>query len=319
MLYRDLHVVLVIPCLNEEKSISKVIKDFKLAMPELDIYVFDNCSVDGTVSEALAAGAKIVAVEPPGKGNVVRRIFADVEADILVIVDGDATYEAKAVTRLVDALYDNGLDMVIGCRISDTELTKTAYRPGHKLGNQLLTASVRNIFGGQLVDVLSGYRAFTRRYVKSFPALSRGFEVETEFTIHALELRMPIGEIQIQYGSRPEGSESKLSTFRDGFRILKTIAKLYIIERPLAFYSACAVLIAVISVGLSIPLIIEYAATGLVPRFPTAILSAAMMICALLSFACGLILDNVVRGRHELKRLTYLSIPHPKSRIKKAT
>ncbi|WP_346839529.1 glycosyltransferase family 2 protein [Microbulbifer sp. SAOS-129_SWC] len=313
MLYRNFKVALAVPCFNEEKAIRQVINDFRDAMPALDIYVFDNRSDDRTGEVAKAEGAKVISVEAPGKGSVVRRMFADVDADILVMVDGDATYVAHTVTAMVDKLIDERLDMVVGCRSTPKDSIEAAYRPGHKFGNRLLTASVKRIFGGAFSDMLSGYRVFSRRYVKSFPASSQGFEIETELTIHALELRMPWGESPVQYGARPAGTESKLSTYRDGWRILRTIVHLYIAERPLSFYSLCAFLIAALSIGISVPVIMAYIDTGLVERFPTAILSASMMICALLSLACGLVLDNVTRGRQEIKRMAYLAIPHPTS------
>lgn len=309
MEYRGLNIALIVPCFNEEKSIAQVIKDFRLAMPALCIYVFDNNSNDHTRKIALECGAIVINVPLKGKGNVVRRMFADVEADVYVMVDGDATYDASAVTKLVDKLVDEHLDMVVGCRQTPSELASQAYRHGHQWGNHLLTQSVVSIFGGNFTDMLSGYRAFTRRYVKSIPALSHGFEIETELTVHALELRMPYGELSTNYGSRPEGSESKLSTYKDGWKILITIMRLYISERPFSFFGLIALLIAIIAIAIAIPVVFEFIHTGVVPRFPTAILSASMMVCALLSFACGLILDNVTRGRHEMKRLIYLGIP----------
>jgi glycosyltransferase involved in cell wall biosynthesis len=309
MQYRGLNIALIVPCFNEEKSIERVIQDFRAAMPEICIYVFDNNSTDQTKQIARRNDAIVLNVPLRGKGNVVRRMFADVEADIYVMVDGDATYDANAVTMMVDKLVDEQLDMVVGCRKTDAELASHAYRHGHQWGNRLLTQSVARIFGGNFTDMLSGYRAFTRRYVKSIPALSHGFEIETELTVHALELRMPYGELNTNYGSRPEGSESKLSTYKDGWKILKTIGRLYISERPFSFFGLIALFIALLAIAISIPLVLEYVRAGVVPRFPTAILSASMMVCALLSFACGLILDNVTRGRHEMKRLVYLGIP----------
>lgn len=309
--YREQRVALLVPCFNEEAAIGAVIRDFKAAVPEIRAFVFDNDSTDRTADIANAAGADVVRVALRGKGNVVRRMFADVDADIYVMVDGDSTYDAASARLLVDKLLDEHLDMVVGCRVTDHLIAGDAYRRGHEWGNRMLTQSVVRIFGGSFTDMLSGYRAFTRRYVKSFPALSRGFETETELTVHALELRMPYGEVQTPYGARPEGSASKLSTYRDGWRILKTIGRLYVSERPLAFFGICGLLLAATSVLLSLPLLVEYLREGLVPRFPTAILSASMMVTALLSFASGLILDNVTRGRHEMKRLAYLSIPAP--------
>lgn len=304
-----LKVALVVPCFNEEVAIGTVIRDFREAMPSLDIFVFDNASTDKTAQVALAAGAQVIHVPLKGKGNVVRRMFADIEADIYVMVDGDATYHAPSLPAMVSKLIAERLDMVVGCRETPKEVAAAAYRQGHQFGNKMLTKSISWIFGGQFTDMLSGYRVFSRRYVKSFPALSRGFEIETELTVHALELRMPYGEVMTPYGARPEGSTSKLSTYKDGWKILKTIARLYISERPLSFFSLCGLLLTMLSVGLASPILIEYLRTGLVPRFPTAILSASIMISALLSFACGLVLDNVTRGRHEMKRLAYLGIP----------
>lgn len=309
MSYRGLSVALIVPCFNEEVSIGQVIETFRLAMPELDIFVFDNNSSDNTVSVARAAGAEVITVTLRGKGNVVRRMFADVDADIYVMVDGDATYDANSITALVDALIDQNLDMVVGCRQTEAEVSGAAYRRGHQFGNMLLTQSVAKIFGGAFTDMLSGYRVFTKRYAKSFPALSHGFEIETELTVHALELRMPYGEVMTPYGARPEGSESKLSTYKDGLRILITIGRLFISERPFSFFGICAALLALTALGIALPIATEYLSTGLVPRLPTAVLSASMMVCALLSFACGLILDNVTRGRQEAKRLAYLMIP----------
>ena len=306
---QGLKVALVVPCFNEEVAIGTVIRDFREAMPSLDIFVFDNASTDKTAEVARAAGAKVIHVPLKGKGNVVRRMFADVDADIYVMVDGDATYHAPSLPAMVSKLIAERLDMVVGCRETPKEVAAAAYRQGHQFGNKMLTKSISWIFGGQFTDMLSGYRVFSRRYVKSFPALSRGFEIETELTVHALELRMPYGEVLTPYGARPEGSNSKLSTYKDGWKILKTIARLYISERPLSFFSLCGLLLTILSIGLAWPILIEYLQSGLVPRFPTAILSASIMISALLSFACGLVLDNVTRGRHEMKRLAYLGIP----------
>jgi glycosyltransferase involved in cell wall biosynthesis len=312
--YRGQRVALVVPCFNEEAAIAQVVDGFQTAMPELEIFVFDNNSSDETRTVALAAGAKVISVSHRGKGNVVRRMFADVDADIYVMVDGDATYEAGAVRKLVDKLIDEKLDMVVGCRKTQESIAHEAYRNGHQWGNKMLSQSVVKIFGGSFTDMLSGYRVFSRRYAKSFPALSRGFEIETELTVHALELRMPFGEVNTSYGARPEGSVSKLSTYSDGWRILKMIGRLYISERPLAFFTICATLLAMVAIFLALPLLSEYLRDGLVPRLPTAVLSASLMVCALLSLVCGLILDNVTRGRHEIKRLAYLAIPAPSVR-----
>ena len=313
MLYRCLNIALVIPCYNEEVAIAQVIKGFRDVLPSLKIYVFDNNSTDRTAEIATAERATVIRVPLRGKGNVVRRMFADVEADVYVMVDGDATYDANSVVPMVNKLIDEHLDMVVGCRQTAQQDVDASYRRGHQFGNRLLTQSVVQIFGGSFTDMLSGYRVFSKRYVKSFPALSHGFEIETELMVHALELRMPYGEVMTPYGARPDGSESKLSTYRDGWKILKTIGRLYVSERPFSFFGISAALLAALSICLAIPIGIDFIETGLVPRFPTAILSASLMVCALLSLSCGLILDNVTRGRHEAKRLSYLTIPSPKT------
>lgn len=310
-LYRNQRIALLVPCYNEEKAIRTVVRDFRAAMPELDIFVFDNSSTDKTAEFAQAEGATVIRVDLRGKGNVVRRMFGDVDADLYVMVDGDATYDAGSIHQLVDKLLDQHLDMVVGCRKVATDSLGIAYRHGHEWGNRVLTGSVMNIFGGSFTDMLSGYRVFTRRFVKSFPALVQGFETETELTVHALELRMPYGELVTPYGARPEGSESKLSTYGDGWRILKMVGRLYVAERPLAFFGICGAFLATLSVALAVPIIEIYLVEGLVPRLPTAVLAASLMISAMLSFCCGLILDTVTRGRQEMKRLAYLSIPLP--------
>jgi len=311
MYYQNQRVALIIPCFNEEAAIGSVIKGFGQAMQGLAIYVFDNNSTDQTSRVAKEAGATVIPVPLKGKGNVVRRMFADVEADIYVMVDGDATYDPYAIVPMINLLLEQRLDMVVGCRQVDLHIAGEAYRRGHQWGNRLLTQGVMRIFGGSFTDMLSGYRVFTRRYVKSFPALSAGFEIETELTVHALELRMPFGEIITKYGARPEGSVSKLSTYADGWKILKTIARLFVLERPFTFFAFSSLALAFLSLVLFIPILLNYFESGLVPRFPTLVICAALMICALLAFACGLILDNVTRGRHEAKRLAYLSIPSP--------
>jgi len=303
----DLRIAVILPCYNEEHAIARVISDFQAALPEAEIFVFDNNSTDGTAAIARAAGASVAHVALQGKGNVVRRMFADVEADIYLMTDGDCTYDVSVARQLAEKLLAENLDMVVGCRIDKGEAEN--YRRGHRLGNRLLTSSVRRMFGGEFSDMLSGYRVFSRRFVKSFPALARGFEIETELTVHALELRMPWGEVETVYGARPEESFSKLSTYRDGFRILKTILRLYRLERPLQFFGIFSIVFALASVGFAIPLLPEYLETGLVPRLPTAILSTGLMLAALLALGCGLLLDNVTRGRQEQKRMAYLSIP----------
>lgn len=314
LLYRDQRIALIVPCYNEEQAIDLVVAQFRAAMPELEIHVFDNASSDRTAEVARAAGAQVSRVSLRGKGNVVRRMFADVEADVYVMVDGDATYDAASVRLLVDKLLDERLDMVVGCRQTPAQTSDAAYRRGHQWGNRALTSSVVRIFGGQFTDMLSGYRAFSRRYAKSFPAISHGFETETELTVHALELRMPYGEVMTPYGARPEGSVSKLSTYRDGWRILRTIGGLYLAERPLTFFGRLAVAMALVSLVLATPVFLEFLHSGQVPRLPTAVLSATLMLAAMLSLSCGLILDNVTRGRQETRRFAYLSVGTTTSR-----
>ena len=303
-------VAVLVPCHNEEAAVAAVVRGFREALPQAVVWVYDNNSSDRTVQVAREAGALVGSETAQGKGHVVRRMFSDIEADIYLMVDGDATYDAASAPRLVERLLAERLDMVVGCRV---ETQREAYRPGHRLGNLLLTTSVRLLFGRQFTDILSGYRAFSRRFVKSFPALSRGFEIETELTVHALELSMPVAEVATPYGARPEGSVSKLRTYADGLRILALIASLYRNEKPLPFFSLLSGLLAVAAVGISVPLFLTYARTGLVPRFPTAVLCTGMMIIAALGFTCGLILDTVTRGRKEMKRLAYLAIPAPGS------
>jgi glycosyltransferase involved in cell wall biosynthesis len=297
-------IAVLVPCYNEEAAIADVIADFRRALPSASIYVYDNNSKDRTVEIAKQAGA-IVRNEPlQGKGNVVRRMFADVEADIYVMVDGDNTYDASSAPRLIQKLTDENLDLVNGKRVHEES---KAYRPGHQFGNTLLTSLVAMIFGKRFEDMLSGYKVFSRRFAKSFPSLSGGFEIETELTVHALELRMPVAEVETIYRARPEGSISKLSTFGDGFKILKMIAILIKEERPLQVFSALFGLFALAAVLISIPVINTYMDTGLVPRLPTAVLATGLMLLGFLCLACGLILDTVTRGRQELKRLQYLS------------
>jgi glycosyltransferase involved in cell wall biosynthesis len=299
-------VAVLVPCHNEEATIAKVVADFRKALPGAAIFVYDNNSTDRTIEEARKAQA-IVRSEPlRGKGNVVRRMFADIEADVFVMVDGDDTYDASAAPQLIERLLTEALDMVSAARIATSD---AAYRTGHRFGNKLLTSMVAWTFGNRFTDMLSGYRVFSRRFVKSFPALSKGFEIETELTVHALELRIPISEVQISYRERPEGSMSKLKTYSDGVRIMRMIFKLIKEERPLAFFGTGAGLLAGVSLVFGLPVVFEYLATGLVPRLPTALLAAALMILSFLSLASGLILDTVTRGRIELKRLHYLRLP----------
>lgn len=301
-------VAVLLPCYNEEAAIGQVVRDFRAALPAAKIYVYDNASSDRTADVAREAGATVVHERLRGKGNVVRRMFADIEADIYVLADGDDTYDASAAPRLIEQLCRDQLDMVNVARANASE---DAYRPGHRFGNQLFTKLVSSLFGKRFGDILSGYRVFSRRFVKSFPALAKGFEIETELTVHALELRMPVAETVAPYKERPEGSESKLNTFRDGFRILRTIIRLAKEERPLAFFSVAAAVLAAGALTLAIPLFLTYFETGLVPRLPTAVLVCAMMVLAFLSLASGLILDSVSLGRREIKRLHYLTLPAP--------
>jgi glycosyltransferase involved in cell wall biosynthesis len=296
----------MVPCLNEESAIAKVIADFRKFLPEALIFVYDNGSTDRTVEVARRTGA-IVRVEPlKGKGNVVRRMFADVEADVYLLVDGDDTYDAGSAPTLVRRLLEDSLDMINGAR---EEKSESAYRRGHRFGNRMLTGLVAWFFGERMTDMLSGYRIMSRRFVKSFPALASGFEIETELTVHALQLRLPIAEVATPYRERPADSSSKLRTIPDGIRIAHLIARLIREERPLEFFSAVAGVLAVVSVVLAIPVVAEYLQTGLVPRFPTAILSLGLMLVGFLSLTCGLVLATVTRGRMEAKRLHYLSVP----------
>ena len=301
-------IAVLLPCYNEAAAIGQTVVDFRTALPDAVIYVYDNNSSDATCEIARTAGAIVRVERMQGKGNVVRRMFADVEADIYVMADGDATYEAAAAPTLVKQLIDENLDMVVGARKSEVE---AAYRRGHRLGNAMLTGMLAWIFGRSFTDILSGYRIFSRRFVKSFPVLSSGFEIETEISVHALELRMPVAEQVTAYAARPEGSESKLNTWRDGFRILNTILTLFRYERPMQFFGFIAAAFALMAIILSIPLLVTYMNTGLVPRFPTAILATGLMILSALNGMCGMILDTVVRGRLEVRRLAYLAYPAP--------
>ncbi len=300
-------IAVILPCYNEEAAIAGVVRDFRAALPQAAVYVYDNNSKDRTVARAREAGAIVRSEHRQGKGQVVRRMFADVEADIYVLADGDGTYHAASAPALIEKLVAENLDMVVGCRL--TRFEGEAFRRGHRFGNDLLTGCLGLFFGRSFTDILSGYRVFSRRYVKSFPALSAGFETETELSVHALELRMPIAEVETPYGARSAGSTSKLRTYRDGFRILSMILALFKEERPLVFFSIIAGVLALIAVVLAYPVFVTYIETGLVPRFPTAILATGLMILACLSLTCGFILDTVTLGRRELKRLFYLSLP----------
>jgi len=301
-------IAVVLPCYNEEAAIAETIAGFRAALPGAVIYVYDNNSSDRTVEIARTAGAIVRSERQQGKGHVVRRMFADVDADIYVMADGDLTYDPQAAPTMVAMLVDEQLDMVVGTRQHDAA---EAYRGGHVLGNRIFTGLLAGLFGRSFSDIFSGYRIFSRRFVKSFPVLSAGFEIETEISVHALELRMPVGEVETAYGARPEGSASKLSTYRDGWRILRTIGTLYRIERPVLFYGSVGAMILALALILSIPLILTYLDTGLVPRVPTAILITGMAIVAVLCFFAGLILDTVTRGRREVRRLAYLGQPVP--------
>jgi len=301
-----LRVAVLVPCFNEEAAIATVVADFRKALPAAGIFVYDNNSTDRTVEVARAAGAELRSERRQGKGHVVRRMFADIDADIYVLVDGDATYDAPSAPRMIEALVNDHLDMVVGFRVDQST---AAYRPGHRTGNWMLTRFLSAVFGQAFKDMLSGYRVFSRRFVKSFPVLSDGFEIETELSVHALELALPVAEIETPYYARPEGSVSKLNTWRDGFRILGTILKLYRSEKPLKFFTAIGIVLALLSIGLAIPVIVTYLEVGLVPRLPTAVLSMGLMIVAILSVSSGLVLDTVTRGRREMKLLAYLSQP----------
>ncbi|GAA4763643.1 glycosyltransferase family 2 protein [Stakelama sediminis] len=301
-------IAVLLPCYNEETAIERTVAGFRVALPEAVIYVYDNNSRDRTRDVARAAGAVVRTEKMQGKGNVVRRMFADVDADVYVMADGDATYDAAAAPEMVARLLNEQLDMVVGARITDES---AAYRLGHVMGNRAMTGLLSGLFGRSFTDIFSGYRVFSRRFVKSFPVLSEGFEIETEISVHALELKMPVGEVATRYFARPEGSQSKLNTIGDGLRIMRTIAMLYRVERPLWFFGLIGALLALISILLAIPLILTFMQTGLVPRFPTAVLSTGLMILACLSGFAGLILDTVVRGRREIRRLAYLTHPAP--------
>ncbi len=309
-------VAVLVPCLNEEVAIRKVVADFRAALPDATIYVYDNNSTDDTIKVATAAGAVVRRESRPGNGNVVRRMFPDIEADIYVMVDGDDTYDAAVAPELVGKLVAENLDMVVGKRV---ETHEAAYRAGHRLGNAVLTGLVARIFGSQLADMLSGYRVFSRRFVKSFPSSSREFEIETELTVHAMQMKMAIAEVDTNYKERPPGSTSKLRTFRDGWRILLTITNLLRNERPLLFFALVGWLFIAVAVALGIPVVIEYARTGFVPRVPTAILCTGLVVIAVLCFATGLILDLVAHVRREAKRLAYLQYPSPAESAKRSS
>ncbi|MDN4634343.1 glycosyltransferase family 2 protein [Sphingomonas sp. PvP056] len=304
-------IAVLLPCYNEEAAIAQTVAGFRAALPDARIYVYDNNSKDRTVEVAKAAGAIVRSERIQGKGAVVRRMFADIDADIYIMADGDATYDAASAPALIARLVDEQLDMIVGSRISEVQ---ESYRRGHRFGNALLTGMLAKLFGRSFTDILSGYRVFSRRFTKSFPSLSAGFEIETEISVHALELKMPVAEIETPYYARPEGSTSKLSTYRDGWRILRTILALYRIERPVLFFGAIGAVFLLIAAILSVPLLVTYMQTGLVPRFPTFILISGLVILGALNGFTGLILDTVVRGRLEVRRLAYLAYPAPGKR-----
>jgi glycosyltransferase involved in cell wall biosynthesis len=301
-------IAVIIPCFNEAQSIANVVLGFKSALPNAKIYVFDNNSTDETVAVAGEAGALIRREALQGKGNVVRRMFADVDADAYVMADGDSTYDPGYAADMVARLFKERLDMVVGTRVASQV---AAYRPGHRFGNHLLTFAVANLFGKRFSDMLSGYRVFSRRFVKSFPAMSSGFEIETELTIHALELQLPVAEVATPYRIRVIGSSSKLRTYVDGLKILRLIVFLYKNERPFQFFSAIAGAFIAVALALGIPLVVTFMETGLVLRQPTAILATGFVLLSALSFVSGLILDTVTRGRREMRRLAYLAVPPP--------
>jgi len=308
-------IAVLVPCFNEAAAIDKVVRDFRAALPTATVYVFDNNSTDDTIAIASAAGADVRREPRRGKGNVVRRMFQDIDADVYVMVDGDDTYDAAAAPTLVAKLVDENLDMVVGRRVETHQL---AYRAGHRLGNRVLTGLVSRLFGSQIIDMLSGYRVFSRRFVKSFPSFSREFEIETELTVHALQMKMAIAEIDTNYKERPPGSMSKLRTFRDGWRILVTIVNLMRNERPLLFFTMIAFLFIIAGVVLAVPVFLEYLDTGAVRRFPTAFLSFSLGIIAVVCGATGLVLDLVAHVRREAKKLAYLSYAAPRERVKNA-
>ncbi len=305
---QQVRIAVILPCYNEEATIAATVRGFQAVLPGADIFVYDNNSRDRTRDVADEVGAIVRGELLQGKGHVVRRMFADIDADVYLMADGDLTYDPAAAPEMVRLLLDQQLDMVVGTR---RHQASDAYRGGHLFGNRLFTGLLARLFGRSFSDIFSGYRAFSRRFVKSFPVLSSGFEIETEISVHALELRMPVGEVETSYGARPEGSESKLSTYRDGWRILKTIATLYRVERPVLFYGGIGALLLLAAMILALPLVLTYLDTGLVPRLPTAVLVTGMTIVAVLCFFTGLILDTVTRGRREMRRLAYLAQAAP--------
>ncbi|ETC98695.1 RfbJ protein [Asaia sp. SF2.1] len=301
-------VAVLIPCYNEEVTIAGVVRDMRAALPDACIYVYDNNSSDRTVALAKEAGAIVRRERLQGKGHVIRRMFADIEADFYVLIDGDGTYEAAAAPQMVRMALENGHDTVMGVRVHEAV---AAYRPGHVLGNKVLTGLVVSLFGRGQSDMLSGYRVFSRRFVKSFPALSSGFETETEFTVHTLQLNMSMGEVSTRYIERPEGSFSKLNTYRDGFRILGTIVNLLKQERPFLFFGAIGLFLAVVGGLIGLRSVLDFIETHTVPHLPSAVLATGFELLAALSLVCGFILNSVALGRQENKRLAYLALQAP--------
>jgi glycosyltransferase involved in cell wall biosynthesis len=300
-------VAIIIPCKNEAITIGRVVAAFRAALPESEIWVCDNASTDDAAREAAAAGAIVLSEPRPGKGHALRRLLAAAHADAYVMVDGDDTYDAAAAPMLVQALVDERLDMVVGRRVTPADIAAAAYRPGHRWGNHMFTASMSRLFGAPLLDVFSGYRVLSRRFVRSLPALSRGFEIESELTLHAVDLGLSVREIDTAYGARPEGSSSKLSTYRDGARILAALLHFYEQMHPVRFFGALGAVLLVCALALGVPLIVEFMQTHQVPRMPTAILASALVLLAALLCVCGIVLDSVSRGRREVKRLAYLA------------
>jgi len=298
-------IAVLVPCYNEALTVAKVVEQFRAALPDCAVYVYDNRSSDGTGDIARAAGAIVRREERPGKGGVMRRMFAEIDADIYVVTDGDATYDATRAPEMVARLQQDDLDVVTGVR--DHEDRDAAYRRGHQSGNRAFNWLLGVLFGERPTDMFSGYRVMSRRFVKSLPAEARGFEIETELTVHALDLRVPVAEVRTRYFERPEGSISKLSTYRDGLRILVMMGKLFRDIRPLPFFGTVAALLAAAGLILGAEVVVEYMNTRLVPRLPTAVLATGLMLLASLALVCGLILDSVARGRREAKRLAYLA------------
>ena len=311
----QMKIAVILPCRNEEGAVGTVVRDFQQYLPEAIIYVFDNNSTDDTAKEARDAGAIVLTEKREGKGHVVRRMFADVDADVYLMVDGDDSYDISVAPELIDRLVDENVDIVNGSRrLEEVD----AYRAGHEWGNKFLTGLVGLIFGSEFDDMLSGYKVFSRRFVKSFPQFSSGFEIESELTIHALQLQMPVAEVETIFKDRAYGTESKLNTFADGFRILGTIYRLLMQGRPLLAFGVIGILLAGASVVLAYPIFVEFLATGLVPRIPTAILCTGLILLGFLSITCGLILDVVTKGRQEAKRMRYLAIPCTRSLLEKS-